>query len=171
MSKKKSQPEETNSEECICKNCSCKDITKLEVEIESLRKQAHDNLERAKYERAELENFRKRNAENASKAYIDGQASVVKQILPIGDSLKEALKSIGDCGGIEILLRKFDEVLTSLGVEEIPACGEPFDPNVHNAVSVEQKENVKPDTVLEVWQRGYKLNGKVLRPSTVKVSS
>ena len=157
-----------------CENCRCSEVANMELEIELLKKQSNENLERAKYERAELENFRRRNADNASRAYIDGQSSVVTQILPIGDTLTEAIKNAKqgyDTSGIEILLRKFDETLESLGVEEIPALGQPFDPNVHNAVSVGECKKSKPDTVLEVWQRGYKLHGKVIRPSAVKVSS
>ncbi|MCL2851277.1 MAG: nucleotide exchange factor GrpE [Firmicutes bacterium] len=153
-------------------------IAKLQLELELTQAESKKNWERALFERAELENFRKRNADNISKAYSDGQTSVIMQILPIGDSLNEALKSVDNPlyrVGIEIMRKKFDEVLTNLGVEEIPALNEPFNPNVHNAVAAEAHTTdgkpTPPDTVIEVWQNGYRLGGRVIRPSTVKVSS
>jgi len=182
------KPEEKNcGENCNCKpketlgdKQNSKTISSLELEVELYKKQAQENKERALFERAELENFRKRNADRVSTAYTDGQTSVIMQILPIGDSLNEALKSIDNPLyriGIEIMRKKFDEVLTNLGVEEIPALNQPFDPHIHNAVATEKvgvdgnRPNTPPDTVIEVWQNGYRLNNRIIRPSTVKVSS
>jgi len=143
----------------------------LMIELEVAKKQAADNLNLAKYHAAELENFRKRNMESAHKAFNDGRERVLLQILPIMDALYEAMKTVEtehDRAGIEILIRKFTQTLTTNGVEEIGKVGEEFNPHMHEAVAVAAAE--KCGIVLEVWQSGYIMNGKVIRPATVKVS-
>lgn len=150
------------------------DISALELELEMAKKAAEDNLNLAKYHKAELDNFRKRNAEVSQKAYADGRETVIVQILPLMDALGEALKTVEtehDRQGIEILIRKFGAALISFGVEVIDTTDVSFDPRMHNAVAVETRKGVKPDMVIEEWQRGYTLNGRVIRPATVKVSS
>ena len=160
MSKNKKQENETIEEE-----------TKEDVfcEIQSLKMQAEENLLTAKYYKAELENFKKRNEGLGSAMYQDGKIHVIMNILPILDSLNDALRTVSDKEGIEIVVRKFNQVLTELGVEEIPT-DIPFDPRLHNAVAA-VKDDKPPDTILEVWQRGYRINGKIIRPATVKVSN
>jgi len=142
-------------------------------EFEQIKKLADDNLNLAKYHKAEFENFKKRNQDAVSNAYRDGKEIAIVQFLPLVDSLHEAYKSVeteNDRLGVEILIRKFGQIMVSLGAEEISAIGQPFDPNIHNAVAVEAVEGKPADIVLEEWQKGYKLNGKMIRPSTVKVS-
>jgi len=160
---KKSVPM-NNVEECI---------NQLRLELDQVRKQSEDNLNLAKYHKAEFENFKKRNQEATQNSYRDGKEVAIIQFLPMIDTLQEALKSVeteNDRQGIEILIRKFGQTLTSLGVETIESLGQPFDPNLHNAVAVEEVEGKPSDIVIEEWQKGYKLNGRIVRPSTVKVS-
>lgn len=145
----------------------------LEMEISALKKAAEDNLNLAKYHKAEFENYKKRNAESSIASYNDGKASVIMQILPLHDSLIEGLKTVEtdkDKEGIEILIRKFSQILTVLGVEEIKTVGESFDPRVHNAIAAEVTAGVPPDMVTQELQRGYKLGGKMIREALVKVS-
>ena len=145
----------------------------LEAELELARTKAQENLNLAKYHKAELENFRKRNAEVAANSYRDGVEAVVMQIIPLLDALYEGAKTVeteNDRAGLELLIRKFTQTLTTLGVEEIIAENQPFDPRFHNAVAVEPAEEKPPDTVLEVWQRGYKIRDRIIRAATVKVS-
>ena len=148
----------------------------LLAELESAKQTAADNLNLAKYHKAELENFRKRNAEAVGNAYRDGRESVVLQVLPLMDALYDAMKpqptgaTEGDREGIRILINKFASTLASLGIEEMEVLGKPFNPHHHDAVCVGEVAGVPPDTVVEVWQRGYTMNGKVIRPATVKVS-
>lgn len=148
-------------------------------ELETLRAESDERLKLAQYYKAEFENFKRRNQDSISKAYADGKEMAIMQILPIGDSLTEALRTAskdganagcGDREGLEILLRKFGQVLSGLGVEEIQAVGQPFDPTVHNAIATAQSETSSPDTVIEEFQKGYKMGGRLLRPSMVKVS-
>jgi len=116
----------------------------------------------AKYYKAEFDNFRKRNQDNAMNAYRDARADTVLAILPVIDSIYEAAKH--GSPGIEIVIRKFEKILEELGIEEIQTKpNDDFDPHLHNAVAGEG------DKIKEVWQRGYKYNNKILRPTTVLV--
>ena len=137
------------------------------------RKIATDNLDLAKYHKAEFENFRRRNADTASSNYASGKEVAILQILPLLDALYEGLRTVetqNDKDGLEMIIRKFTQTLTSLGVTEIEALGAKFDPHLHNAVAVEPAEKGKTsDVVTEVWQRGFRMEGKVIRPATVKV--
>ena len=147
-------------------------LEEMKLRLEEAAATADENMNLAKYYKAEFENFKKRNADALSNARNDGRASVVMQILPLMDALYEGLKSMDDKGkeGIEILIRKFRGVLETLGVEEFDSVGEPFDPHLHNAVATGSDDSKPPDTVLEEWQKGYKMNGKIIRPATVKVN-
>ena len=124
----------------------------------------------AKYKAAELENYIKRTKDAIANAFNDGRTHVLMTMLPLGDSLGEAIKTVknpDDQKGLEILVRKFDAVLESLGMEEIPvAAGDTFDPYIHSCIAPAQDGNNK---VLEVWQKGYKFAGRVIRPATVKI--
>ena len=128
----------------------------------------------AKYKAAELENYIKRTRDSVQNAFNDGRIQVLSNILPLGDTLAEAIKTGEGSGGnapiqegLEILMRKFDDTLQRLGVEEIPVKpGDAFDPYIHSCVSAAADSNNK---VLEVWQKGYKFAGRVIRPATVKI--
>jgi len=155
------------------KNECPNELELLKVELEQVRKQSEDNLNLAKYHKAEFENFKRRNQESVSVSYRDGKEVMVVQFLPILDSLYEGLKTVetpNDKEGLEVLVRKFNQILSAQGVEQIEALGKPFDPNFHNAVAVEDVKGKESDIVIEEWQKGFTLGGRVIRPSTVKVS-
>ena len=147
-------------------------VDALALELETANRQAEENLNRAKYERAEFENYKKRERANSESIFNDGRAFVIINILPILDSLTEAIKIIkGDENreGIEILRRKFESILLSLGLEEIDAKpNTKFNPHIHNSVAVGKGK--ESGLVLEEWQKGYKLAGRLIRPASVKVS-
>jgi len=146
---------------------------KIDEEIVELQQQAEANLNMAKMIKAEFENYKKRNAESVLAAFDDGKVFAIKVILPLLDALHEAkatMKEAADVEGLDILIRKFNSGLESLNLVEIPTDGK-FDPYVHNAVATQQVEDVEPDTILAVWQKGYILGKKVIRPATVKVST
>ena len=148
-------------------------MEKLRTEVQEAKAEAEANLTLAKTIKAEYENYRKRNSESLNNSFNDGRASVVAQIIPLADALYEGIKNTENAKareGIEILIRKFQSVLASLGVEEIESVGKQFDPHQHNAVAVSKEAGKPPDTVLEEWQKGYRMNGRVLRPATVKVN-
>jgi len=121
---------------------------------------------------AEYDNYRKRTQKEREAAYTDAAADVIKEILPVIDTLERAAQ-FGDgdklSEGVNMTLKMFEEVLAKLGVEEIKAKGEQFDPELHNAVMHGEDENFGENTVAEVFQKGYKKGDKVIRYAMVKV--
>ena len=127
---------------------------------------------------AEYENFRRRTADEKSKIYSDTTAEVVEKFLPVLDNLEHAAACSADTDadsairqGVELVLRSFREILEKLGVSEIPALGETFDPNIHNAVMREDDPEKGESEITAVFQKGYKLSNKVIRYSMVKVAN
>jgi len=133
--------------------------------------------ERDKYLRlaAEYDNFRKRSAKEREMTYSNARTDVISKLLPVYDNLERALKM--ECNdesfykGVEMIMTQLTETLNDLGVEEIPAVGQPFDPNRHNAVmSVDNPEFVS-NTIVEEYQKGFILGDRVIRFSTVVVAN
>lgn len=124
---------------------------------------------------AEYDNFRKRTAKEKDGIWNDATAAAVTALLPVFDNLERALKQeTADAAykkGVEMTMTGLRDAMTKLGVEEIPAQGETFDPNLHNAVMHCEDENADENTIVEVFQQGFKLGEKVLRFSMVKVAN
>lgn len=122
---------------------------------------------------ADFENFKKRNQDTRINAYKDGKIDIIKKILVVGDTLDRALSMALDektMEGLKMIARQFTETLQAEGVTEINPVGEPFDPNFHEAVMQAPKgENEIPNTVKQVFLKGYKLNDKVIRYAQVVV--
>lgn len=127
---------------------------------------------------AEYDNFRKRTQKEKEAIYADAAAKTVEAILPVIDNLDravEAAKAAEDLEsfkqGVEMTLRQFIEILEKLDVHEVPAEGQPFDPNVHHAVMHIEDESIDESTVVEVFQKGYTLGDRTIRPAMVKVAN
>ena len=124
---------------------------------------------------AEYDNYRKRSAKEKESAWTDAKASTAAAFLPVYDNLERALKA--PCSdeaflkGVEMTMNQLKEILTKLGIEEIPALGEKFDANLHNAVMHVDDESVDENTVVEVFQTGFKTGDKVIRFAMVKVAN
>jgi len=148
-------------------------IENLTLDLTAARKQAEENLNLAKYQKAEFENYKKRERGNHETSFNDGKAFAIMSMLPVFDALTEASKLVKDENreGIEMLQRKFEGILMNFGVAEIDAKpGDKFDPYVHHSVAVGKSEKYPSGMILSVWQRGYKMDGKVLRATSVKVN-
>lgn len=154
-------------------------VEEAEVEVseptELERAQAEADAMRALAQRtqADFENYRKRNADLVKRAREGGMTDVVLEILPVVDNLERAIPLISDESareGVEKIAKQFTAALTKLGVAEIEADGQPFNPDLHNAVFAEETEGVEPDMVTAVLQKGYTMDGKVIRYAMVKVS-
>lgn len=142
-------------------------------ELEAAKAQADEFKDKWMRNVAEFDNYKKRNAKLWQDAFNEGIASVVLKILVVGDTLDRAL-SLGldekTQAGIEGIKRKFDETLKSLDIEEINPVGEPFDPNIAEAVmQVEKSDGDTSDTVKQVFEKGYKLKDKIIRYAKVSV--
>jgi molecular chaperone GrpE len=143
-------------------------------EAEAVADDAARFLELAKRTQADFENYRKRMARENAQASERGAARLAKELLPALDHLELALKS---ADGHEDVIKGFamvrDELLAALaksGIEAYWPEGEQFDPNQHEAMAQHPSEGAEPGTVLEVYQRGYRAAGSVLRPARVVVA-
>ena len=123
---------------------------------------------------ADFDNYRKRMNENNKKLKEDGICAVLEKLIPELDVLKQAIQTIPDekvAEGVKMIYRQITEMLASFGVTEIPALGEQFDPNLHNAVQqVKVKDSSKVNMVVEVLQKGYRMGDRVIRHSVVTVA-
>ena len=124
---------------------------------------------------AEYENYRKRTAREKEHLYGDAKIDTIKPFLAVLDNLERGVSQFeegdGHRQGMELICKQFSEVLTKLGVTEIPALGEKFDPEKHNAVMHTEDDTAEENTVVEVFQKGYTLGDKVLRFAMVKVAN
>ncbi len=124
---------------------------------------------------AEYDNFRKRSTKEKESAWTDSKASTAAAFLPVYDNLERALKA--PCSdeayqkGVEMTMNQLKDVLNKLGIEEIPALGEKFDPNYHNAVMHVDDDTIEDNTIIEVFQAGFKTGEKVVRFAMVKVAN
>jgi molecular chaperone GrpE len=143
---------------------------------EVLRREAEENWNKYVRLAAEYENFRKRSARDIENARKYGGERLAQAVLPVRDSLEAglALSDKADAAalvqGQEATLRLLDEALSAAGVTEIAPQGEQFDPNQHEALSVQPASHVEPNTVLEVIQKGYRMGERLLRAAKVIVS-
>jgi len=124
---------------------------------------------------AEYENYRRRTAKEKEAIWADAKGDAAAAFLPVYDNLERALKQeTADEAykkGVEMTMNQLKAVLEKLGITEIPALGETFDPNVHNAVMHVDDENLGENVVADVFQAGFKLGEKVIRFAMVKVAN
>ena len=124
---------------------------------------------------AEYDNYRKRTAKEKESLWTQVKADTAAAFLPVYDNLERAIKQETEDEaykkGVEMTMNQLKEVFSKLGIEEIPALGQPFDPNVHNAVMHIDDENFGENTIAEVFQAGFRCGEKVIRFSVVKVAN
>ncbi|WP_417044159.1 nucleotide exchange factor GrpE [Dysosmobacter sp.] len=125
---------------------------------------------------AEYDNYRKRTAKEKESIYQDAQIDTIKAFLPVYDNLERAAAAEGGEDsphkkGLEMIFHQYQEILGKLGVTEIPALGETFDPEKHNAVMHIDDENYGENVVAQVFQAGFMLGDRVLRHAIVQVAN
>ena len=128
---------------------------------------------------ADMQNIRRRAEQDVEKAHKYGQEKLVSELLPVIDNLERALQAAEDRDsdlvsalrqGVELTLKSFVDCLRKFNVEALDPVGEPFDPQFHQAIGMLESNTAEPDTVMTVMQKGYTLNGRVLRPAMVMVA-
>lgn len=142
-------------------------VEALKAELAALQDQHQRML-------AEYANYKRRTDQEKEQLGTFVKGELFKALLPAIDNLERAVASPDGeeyKKGIDMVIRQMEETLTSLGLEAIPALGEIFDPELHNAVMREDADGVSPETVTEVYQKGYRLGTRVLRPAMVKVAN
>ena len=125
---------------------------------------------------AEYDNYRKRTAKEKETIYLDAKVDTVKAFLAVYDNLERAVATDADPDsphrkGLELIFSQFKEILKKLGVEEMEALGQPFDPQRHNAVMHIESEDLGENVVSQVFQAGFTLDGKVVRFAIVQVAN
>ena len=125
---------------------------------------------------AEYDNYRKRTAKEKDNLYQDAKADTIKEFLAVYDNLERAVATEGDEDsphkkGLEMIFHQYQEILKKLGVTEIEAQGQPFDPEKHNAVMHIDDENLGENVVSQVFQAGFLLGDKVIRHAIVQVAN
>ena len=124
---------------------------------------------------AEYDNYRKRSQKEKETAWTTAKADTAKEFLPVYDNLERALKQeTADeayAKGVQMIMTQFKTTLEKLGIQEIPALGETFDPNLHNAVMHIDDENLGENVVAEVFQTGFQTGDKIIRHAMVKVAN
>ena len=151
-------------------------VSKEQMEkMEALAKLVSDTNDKYLRLAAEYDNYRKRTTKEKENIYSDAKADTVKPFLEVYDNLVRGIDQFdqGDSHrqGLEMIAKQFLTVLEKLGVTEIEALGQPFDPEKHNAVMHVEDESAGENTVVEVFQKGFTMGDKVLRFAMVKVAN
>jgi len=151
------------------------------ADLEALQAQVQEFQEQVLRSHAEMQNVRRRAENDVEKAHKFAVEKFVKELLPVVDSLEKAVESTeghessGDLvasirQGVELTLDMFLSGLKKFNVERLNPVGEPFDPQYHEAMSMVPAPNAEPNSVVAVMQKGYLLNGRVVRPAMVMVA-
>jgi len=168
-------PSAGSDEAAASQNRGSTTVADIEAEIEGLRAERASYLDRLARLQAEFDNFRKRSVKEQQDFRGYALAEALRSLLPILDSLDRALKtsdaSVQDFhSGIELIDKQFHDALSKLGVESIPAEGEVFDPNLHQAIQMVDTAEVEDNHVIDELQRGYRIKDRLLRPAMVRVA-
>lgn len=146
------------------------------AEAELAAAKARDDLLRVQ---AEMQNLRRRTEQDVEKAHKFGQEKFSVELLSVLDNLERALAAAADhedesvkaiYEGVDLTLKSFIDCFTKFNIEAVDPMGEPFDPALHQAMSIQENPDVEPNTVIAVMQKGYTLHGRVIRPAMVMVS-
>jgi molecular chaperone GrpE len=146
--------------------------------LEDARSKADEHWDQLMRTRAELDNLRKRNQRDLENAHKFALERFSQELLQVWDSLELGHQAAQDeqadvqrlREGTELTLKLLGDVMNKHGVEQIDPQGEPFNPEFHQAMTLQERDDVPPNTVVAVMQKGYLLNGRLLRPAMVMVS-
>lgn len=154
-------------------------VDAVQAEIEGLQQQLLEAQEQSLRAAADAQNARRRADQDVEKAHKFGQEKLVTDLLPVVDNLERAIDAVVDIDsealksvleGIELTLKSFQDTLARNSVETINPEGEPFNPQLHQAMTMVESPNAEPNSVINVFQKGYTLHGRLIRPAMVVVS-
>lgn len=150
----------------------------FQQKLELLERQAKENLDKALRAQAELDNVRKRSSRDVENAHKYALEKFANDLLPILDSMELGINAIEASDenqtlreGMELTLKMFSDVLEKYGIEQVQTEGEKFDPEKHEAVTMQEKDGSESGDIVSVFQKGYLLNGRLIRPAMVIVAS
>ncbi|MBL0520171.1 nucleotide exchange factor GrpE [Aeromonas enteropelogenes] len=153
-------------------------IAELEAQLEAVQQASAEERERAIRAVAEMENLRRRAAQDVEKAHKFALEKFAGELLPVLDNLERAIELADKendalkpmIEGVELTLKSMQSGVAKFGLVALDPTNQPFDPNAHQAMSMVPSADVAPNTVIAVMQKGYELNGRVIRPAMVMVS-
>lgn len=153
-------------------------VDTLHEQLLGLQEQLNVQKDMAMRAQAEAQNARRRAQQDVERAHKFATEKLLQDLLPVVDNLERALATIDTndeankaiVEGIELTHKSFVDTLTKHSVEVVDPAGEPFDPELHQAMTQVPNGDVEPNTVLDVFQKGYRLNGRLVRPAMVVVS-
>ena len=150
------------------------DVDALKLQLERAETKLAESLDGWQRSLADFQNYRKRVERDHELVKASMKGDLIKKVLPMLDDLERALQNrpaeSAWAGGIELIVRKFQNLLDSEGVKRIDAKGAAFDPAFHEAISHEPSEEVESEHVIDVVQNGYMLGERVIRPALVRVA-
>jgi len=154
-----------------------KEIEELKKKLEEKEKEAKENYERLLRTAADFENYKKRAAREKEDWTKFANEDLIRAILPFIDNLERAVnhaQKIADTGvlveGVQLTIQQLLQALSKFGLSSFESVGKPFDPAMHEAMLVVETDKHEPNQVVEEFQKGYRLNDRLLRPATVSVS-
>lgn len=150
----------------------------LLAEIETLKNEVQESKEQFLRAQAEMHNIRRRAQQDVEKAHKFGLEKFVNDMLPVADNLERAIAAASEQSGsfeaitegVELTLKSLLDALKRHQVERVDPLGEPFNPELHQAMTAIPNPDMEPNTVMDVFQRGYTLNGRLVRPAMVVVA-
>lgn len=150
----------------------------LEAQLEEARREAQDNWDKLLRAQAELDNQRRRHERDVENAHKYALERFSQALLPVKDSLEMGLSAMSEGGeqveklreGTELTLKMLGDVMEKFGISELDPAGEPFNPELHQAMAMQESSAQAPNTVLHVMQKGYLLNDRLIRPAMVVVA-
>ena len=153
-------------------------VESLQLQVEALQGKADQHFNDLLRARADLENGRKRAQRDIEHAHKYGLEKLVTEFLPVKDSVELGLSAAEDAQdvaslreGMELTLKMLTDAMAKLGLQEVSPEGERFDPNFHQAMTTQPSPEAEPGTVLNVVQKGYVLNERLIRPALVIVAA
>ncbi len=167
--------EETKTQEAAQAEKKEKKKSKKDSEIDSLKAELDLKNDQLMRTAAEFDNFKKRTEREKASVAEFAKAGLIKKLLPILDNIDRAAAVEKDSAdyikGIEMIVKQFETVAESLGIEEIAKAGDQFDPNLHEAVMHIEDESLEENVITDVLQKGYKIGDTVIRAAMVKVAN
>ena len=179
ISEENPDPQETKAEEMSSEevtDATLEEALKKLVDAEEVASRANDDLLRVQ---AEMQNLRRRSEQDIEKAHKYSQEKFSTELLSVMDNLERALAAAANheddtvkaiYEGVDLTLKSFTDCFNRFHIEAVDPMGEPFDPQLHQAMTIIENAEVEPNTVIEVMQKGYTLHGRVIRPAMVVVS-
>src|SRR5215831_1382225 len=154
------------------------ELSEAQNQIETLTREKSAIYDQLLRRQAEFENFRKRLDRERGEIYQRTRAEVLLELLPVLDNFERALMSLETSGddaealhqGVALIHKQLKDAVTKMGLQPVESIGKSFDPNIHEAITVEPTDEHEENTIIEEFQRGYKLGDRLLRPARVKVA-